>query len=67
MKQPDLFPDVAQPVKPDRRQRDNEAAAKAKLIRTLRAAPKGGLVNGMSKAMLRRYAPAKLPKVTVHD
>jgi hypothetical protein len=38
---------------------------KRKLLRTLRATPKGGLVNGMTKAQLRRYAPAKLPKVTL--
>lgn len=67
MRQPDLFGSVAQPVKPDRRERDNETAAKAKLVRTLRSVEKGGRVNGMSKAQLRRYAPATLPRVTIND
>jgi hypothetical protein len=38
---------------------------KRKLVRVLNASAKGGLVNGMSKAQLRRYAPAKLPPITV--
>jgi hypothetical protein len=37
----------------------------AKLARKLRAASSGGLVNGMSKAALRRYAPERLPPITV--
>lgn len=63
MKQLDLFGRTAQrnkrpPMTEDERDR-------LKLLRTLRAVEKGGLVNGMSKAALRRYAPAKLPKVTL--
>lgn len=56
MKQPDLF--GARPV-------DHDASDKRKFLRTLNRVEKGGLVNGMTKAALRRYAPAKLPKVTL--
>ena len=47
-----------------------ELVARAKgeereLVRVLKSAEKGGRVNGMSKAALRRYAPPKLPKVTL--
>ena len=57
MKQPDLF--GARPV-------GHDASDKRKLRRTPNhRVEKGGLVNGMTKAALRRYAPAKLPKVTL--
>jgi hypothetical protein len=46
---------------------DPDASDKRKLMRSLRNAGRGGLVNGMSKAALRRYAPEKLPRVTVDD
>jgi hypothetical protein len=56
-RQGELFaePKPARKVVPDRE----------KLLRKLRSAEKGGRVNGMSKAALRRYAPPKLPKVTL--
>lgn len=51
----------------DRALKDRDGVEERMLLRTLRAAPKGGLVNGMSKAALKRYAPAKLPRVTIDD
>jgi hypothetical protein len=45
---------------------NRDKGARAKLGRMLRGAA-GGLVNGMNKAALRRYAPERLPRITVHD
>lgn len=50
--------------KPIRKRRDERRIIAQAISR---AAIKGGLVNGMSKAALRRYAPAKLPRVTIND
>lgn len=62
MKQPDLFDDA-----PKRPKLDPDARDKRKIVRAIRSAVKGGLVNGMTKAQLRRHAPAKLPRVTIYD
>lgn len=51
------------PAKPPRLTSDERD--KRKLVRVLRSAAKGGLVNGMSKAAMRRYYPKELPKVTL--
>lgn len=61
MNQLEMFaePKAARP-QPTPDQRD-----KRKLVWTINRAAKGGLVNGMTKAQLRRHAPAKLPRVTI--
>lgn len=58
--------DLFGPPKRVRSRRDHpRLIEQRKLVRVLKSAEKGGLVNGMSKAALRRYAPEKLPKVTL--
>lgn len=62
MKQGELFEGANRQYKP----RSSDGPDKRKLVRALRSA-EPGRVNGMSKAQLRRYAPAKLPRVTIND
>lgn len=62
MKQGELFGPPKRVLRPTHERLTGDGR---KLVRVLRAAAKGGLVNGMSKAQLKRHAPAKLPKVTL--
>lgn len=59
----DLFPAAKVEARVGYHARDPRA--ERQLGRKLRASAKGGLVNGMSKAALRRYAPERLPPITV--
>jgi hypothetical protein len=64
MRQGELFGPPKRDLRPTHERMTSDGR---KLVRVLRAAAKGGLVNGMSKAQLRRHAPARLPKVTIGD